>query len=244
MGQLVKFEIIDQVATITLDSQHNRNALSNLLIAELTAAFDSAQQATARVIVLSHDGPSFCSGLDLKERSENSDSYSSQPLATLLQRVMNCELPTIAAVNGAVRAGGVGLVAACDIVVASPHVTFALPEVRLGVAAAVASVPLLRRVQPSRIATALFTGEPFSAEHARQIGLVSHVSADVGHHVAGLCSAILLGTANAIAESKRLLARVPNLDLAEAFDEMCALSDELFRTPEAIALLAAFTLHK
>ena len=238
MGDLVKLERQGGIATITLDSQHNRNALSRQLLHELNEALEESE--TARVIVLRHEGPAFCSGADLKERSDPNAPPDSRPMVDALERLMDSPCPTIAAVEGAVRAGGVGLVAACDLSVVAPPVTFALTEVRIGVAAAVISVPILRRVSPAKIAVPMLTGEPFDTGFAHEIGLVTHVSDDVPGTVDMLCDAVMVGAPRAIAATKRLLRVVPTLDRNTAFAEMRALSDELFRGADAAEGMAAF----
>lgn len=229
------------VATITLDSQHNRNALSRQLLAELHGAIDTAESADARAIVLTHRGPAFCAGADLKERAAQGSSTSdSNPFVDVLQRLMDTPRPTIAAVEGAVRAGGIGLMAACDLVVVHESTTFALTEVRIGVAPAIISVPILRRVAPSRIAAAMLTGEAFDAAEARSIGLVTHVSSDVGATVSALTAGVLAGAPTAVAETKRLLHTVASMDRTIAFEAMAALSNRLFESPDAAEGMAAF----
>ena len=240
MGELVRHELADGVATITLDSQHNRNALSSQLIRELAECLDEAEAADARAIVLRHEGPAFCAGADLKERSSASGPPDSSPMVDVMRRLMDTGRPTIAAVDGAVRAGGIGLMASCDLVVVDRSVTFALTEVRIGVAAAIISVPILRRVPPGKIAAAMLTGEVFDADEARSIGLVTHVSDDVAATVAALCDGIRAGAPRAVRETKQLLHRVPTLDRDTAFDEMRALSDDLFAGPDAREGMAAF----
>lgn len=240
MGELVRHELADGVATITLDSQHNRNALSSQLIRELAECLDEAEAADARAIVLRHEGPAFCAGADLKERSSASGPPDSTPMVDVMRRLMDTGRPTIAAVDGAVRAGGIGLMASCDLVVVDRSVTFALTEVRIGVAAAIISVPILRRVPPGKIAAAMLTGEVFDAGEARSIGLVTHVSDDVAATVAELCDGIRAGAPRAVRETKQLLHRVPTLDRDTAFDEMRALSDDLFAGPDAREGMAAF----
>jgi enoyl-CoA hydratase/carnithine racemase len=246
MGEVVRFELGSGdapgdrrgVATITLDSQANRNALSRQLVAELGAAITAAEAADARAIVLTHAGPSFCAGADLKERSD--EPADSRPFVAVLERLMDTPRPTIAAVQGAVRAGGIGLMASCDLVVVDQSVTFALTEVRIGVAAAIISVPILRRVAPGRIATAMLTGAAFGADDARAMGLVTHVSDDVAATVDEVCAGILAGAPRAVAATKELLGTVPRLPRDEAFERMRALSDELFRGPDAAEGMAAF----
>jgi enoyl-CoA hydratase/carnithine racemase len=237
MGELVRSEREGGRVTITLDSPHNRNALSQQLVRELGECLDEA--AGARVIVLRHEGPAFCAGADLKERRDDG-AVDSRPMVSVMERLMDVPCPTIAAVNGAVRAGGIGLMASCDLVVVHPAVTFALTEVRIGVAAAIISVPILRRVPPGKIAAAMLTGEPFDAEHARDIGLVSHVAEDVDAAVGRLCEGVLAGAPGAVAATKDILRRVPDMERTAAFDEMRRLSESLFLGPEGQEGMAAF----
>ena len=237
--QVVRLRVDGGIATITLDSQPNRNALSRQLVAELGERLDAIESTGGvRVIVLTNEGPAFCAGADLKERS--SGTPDSSPMVRVLERLMDAEQPTVAAVDGAVRAGGIGLMASCDLIVVHRSVTFALTEVRIGVAPAIISVPILRRVAPSRIAAAMLTGEPFDADEARAIGLITHVTDDVAATTAELCAGIVAGAPRAVAETKRLLHRVPGLDRSTAFDQMRALSDELFSGPDAAEGMAAF----
>ena len=244
-SQVVHVDIDGAIATITLDSQHNRNTLSRQLLAELHQALDTAEAAAARAVVLTHRGPAFCAGADLKERSSQGSTESdSNPFVDVLVRLMDTERPTIAAVNGAVRAGGIGLMAACDLVVVAESTTFALTEVRIGVAPAIISVPILRRVPPSRIAAAMLTGESFDAHEARSMGLVTHVSTDVGATVDALTSGILAGAPRAVAETKRLLHTVVTMDRTAAFEEMGRLSNELFESAEAAEGMAAFVAKR
>jgi enoyl-CoA hydratase len=238
MGELVRLVGDRGIATITLDSQSNRNALSKQLVTELQTCLDEADAADSRAIVLRHEGPAFCAGADLKERS--SGPPDSSPFVHVLETLMDTPRPTIAAVAGAVRAGGIGLMASCDLVVVDSATTFALTEVRIGVAAAIISVPILRRVPAGKIAAAMLTGEQFDAVEARSIGLVTHVTDDVDRTVAALCDGILAGAQRAVTETKRMLGLVPTLERSAAFAEMRALSDELFQGPDAAEGMDAF----
>jgi methylglutaconyl-CoA hydratase len=247
-ARVVHLALDDEIATITLDSPHNRNALSRQLLSELHEALDAAESEAARAVVVTHRGPAFCAGADLKERSsQGSSPADSGPFVSILERLMDTERPTIAAVKGAVRAGGIGLMAACDLVVVQPATTFALTEVRIGVAPAIISVPILRRVAPSRIAAAMLTGEPFDASEARSIGLVTHVADDadaVDAMVASLLEGIRAGAPRAVAETKRLLSTVAGMDRAAAFAEMAALSNDMFSSPDAAEGMAAFAAKR
>ncbi|MFN3254148.1 MAG: enoyl-CoA hydratase-related protein [Ilumatobacter sp.] len=237
---LVSISIDDGIATITLDSPHNRNALSRQLVRELSHCIDEAEAADARAIVLRHEGPAFCAGADLKERAQGSDESDSVPFPNIMARLMDTPRPTIAAVDGAVRAGGIGLMASCDLIVVNERVDFALTEVRIGVAIAMISVPILRRVPASRLAAALYTGESFDAKTALDIGLVTHVTDDVSQTVARLLEGIRAGAPRAVAETKRILQLVPTLERDEAFRRMTKLSTEMFNSPDAAEGMAAF----
>ncbi|MFK8024562.1 MAG: enoyl-CoA hydratase-related protein [Ilumatobacter sp.] len=238
MPDVVRIEVSERVATITLDAQHNRNALSKQLLTELHQCLDTAHDESARAIVLRHEGPAFCAGADLKEQSDQPTDPSR--FVTVLERLMDAPCPTIAAVDGAVRAGGIGLMASCDLVVVNEATTFALTEVRIGVAPAIISVPILRRVPASKIAAAMLTGETFDAPEARSMGLVTHVSVDVAATVEALTAGILAGAPRAVRETKQLLQSVPGTERDAAFAEMGSLSAELFGSPEAAVGMAAF----
>lgn len=243
----VLLEIAGRVATITLDSPANRNALSTRLVADLNAALDDAAAGvaggTVRSIVLTHTPPAFCSGADLKERS--SGPPDSSGIVRALSRLMDAPVPTIAAVSGPARAGGIGLMAACDLVIVHRDITFALTEVRIGVAAAIISVPIFRRASASHLAAAFLTGEPFDAEAARRAGLVTHVTDDVTAVVDRLCEGVAHGAPGAVAATKQLLrdafddGSAPEARNAR-FEQMRALSERLFGGSEAREGIAAF----
>jgi len=238
MGDLVRIDIVEHVASITMDSQHNRNALSEQLLRELHECLDAAEAADVRSIVLRHEGPAFCAGADLNERSDGPPDAT--PFVSVLERLMDTERPTIAAVDGAVRAGGIGLMAACDLVVVNTTTSFALTEVRIGVAAAIISVPILQRVPPGKIAAAMLTGEFFGAQEARAMGLVTHVSDDVDATVGELVDGIRAGAPRAVKATKALLRSVPSMGRDEAFATMARLSNELFAGPDAQLGMQAF----
>jgi enoyl-CoA hydratase/carnithine racemase len=239
MGEVVRYSVSDDVATLTLDSPANRNALSRQLLGELHDGLDRAERHRGlRAVVLTHAGTVFCAGADLKERS--SGPPDSTPFVRALERLADAPVPTIAAVNGTVRAGGIGLMAACDLVVIHPDVTFAFTEVRIAVAPAIISVPIVRRVRPTDLAAPFLTGDVFDAAHALAIGLVNAVDADVKATVERWCDGIRAGAPRAVAETKRLLRDVPALDRSTAYARMGALSDELFESPDAGEAMLAF----
>ncbi|MEY2445526.1 MAG: hypothetical protein QOE00_2106, partial [Ilumatobacteraceae bacterium] len=150
MAQLIDVALTHEIATITLDSPANRNALSQQLLAELLAALDAVEAAHARVIILTHTPPVFCSGADLKERATG--RVDSTSFVAAIERLGTTSAPVIAAVDGPVRAGGVGLMAACDLIVVNSSVTFAVNEVRIGVAPSIVTGPILQRCSWSKLA--------------------------------------------------------------------------------------------
>lgn len=232
MGQLVSVVSVDGVATITLDSPSNRNALSQQLLIDLDHALDVAEQEHARVIVLTHTAPVFCAGADLKERSAG--KVDSTSFVGALERFSTTTAVVIAAVDGPVRAGGIGLMAACDLIVVNPSITFAFTEVRIGVAPAIITGPILQRCGWSKLAGPYLTGEVFDAARALDMGLVTHVVDDVAATVAELSRNVLLGGPNAVAATKALL-RGPH-----TMAELQAISESLFTSDEGLEGMAAF----
>jgi methylglutaconyl-CoA hydratase len=239
MTELVHLDRADGVATITLDSPSNRNALSGRLQSELAAHVDTAaHDDDVRAIVLTATGTVFCSGADLKGAQPSAGVTYPDLLLSLLQTPK----PVIAALNGAVRAGGIGLVASCDIVVAPADATFAFAEVRIGVAPAIIGVVCLRRMPPLAASRYFLTGEVFTAEEAVAAGLVTITcpGEEVAARVGALTDEIRRTAPGAVAETKRLLTELPARSLADGFELAAATSARLFASDEAQAGIAAF----
>src|ERR1700754_2300195 len=150
MTELVHLDVAAGVATITLDSPDNRNALSAQLRRELLADLDAViEDAAVRVVVLAHTGRVFCSGMDLKEaRGAGAQDQGVTELPRIIERIWTSPKPVVAKVAGPARAGGLGLVAAADIAVAAEDATFAVNEVRLGLVPGGISVVALPRLLP------------------------------------------------------------------------------------------------
>ena len=239
--EAVTVEIADQVAIVTLNAPHKRNALSRQLVADLLAAIDAVGASDARVIVLTHAPPVFCAGADLKERAAG--PADSRPMAEVMSRLATNRLPVIAAITGAVRAGGLGLMAACDLIVVDASIDFSFTEVRLGLVPAIISEPILRRTSPSALAAAYLTGEVFSAAEARSMGLVTHVAngaAAVWATVADLVNGILASEPEAVAATKSVLWNLGNLLAEERMPHVRALSDRFFNSPGGAEGMASF----
>jgi len=173
----------DRVRFITLNRPERHNAFDDSLIAELTGAFqDAAADPAVRVVVLDSVGKSFSAGADLDwmRRMAGYDHQrnlaDARALADLMRTIESCPKPTIAVVQGAAYGGGVGLVACCDMAVASGHALFCLSEVKLGIIPAVIS-PYVVRAIGGRAARRYFqTAETFTASKAAELGLVSEVA--------------------------------------------------------------------
>ena len=136
-SQLVRYDVADQVATLTLDSPHNRNALSRQLVTELFAHLEAAAADDGvKVVVIGAEGRVFCSGADLSEASSGGMEEGTRTIVELQRLIVSLDKPVVTRVLGAVRAGGIGIVAASDIAIAAEDATFALTEVKLGLAAA------------------------------------------------------------------------------------------------------------
>ncbi|HSP56122.1 MAG TPA: enoyl-CoA hydratase-related protein [Dehalococcoidia bacterium] len=235
---LVHLDVSGGIATVTLDSPSNRNALSRALVAGLQGNLDAAiADDRARLIVLTGAGPVFCSGADLKEGRTAEPGRGGGPggLADILKQIWRSPKPVIARVNGPTRAGGIGLVAACDIAVAVDSATFAFSEVRLGLIPAIISVVVLPKMGINKTMELFLTGDTFNAADAVQFGLLNAtVPADeLDEGVAHYTGSILKGSPGALAGCKRLVREVPAMDMDAAFEATAKWSAEFFMSEEA-----------
>ena len=232
-------------ARLRLNSPHNRNALSTALVTQLHQGLrDAAADPEVRVVVLCHTGGTFCAGADLSEASGGDPvdmaADRAREMAALMRAIVESPLPVIAAINGHVRAGGFGLVGACDIAVAGPHSTFALTEARIGVAPAIISLTLLPKMSARAAARYYLTGEKFGAGEAADIGLITIASDDVDATVAKLVAEVSKGSPQGLAASKALTTAA----VLEGFDRdaerLGAESARLFVSDEAREGMLAF----
>jgi enoyl-CoA hydratase/carnithine racemase len=241
--ELVHLEVTGAVATVTLDSPHNRNALSRQLVSELFDRLDAAERdESVKVVVIRSSGRVFCSGADLSEATAQGMEDGARQIVGLQRLIVTMAKPVVAEVGGPVRAGGIGIVAAADIAVAAEDATFALTEVKLGLAAAIISLTVHHRMHPRAAALTTLSGEVFSGTEAAAYGLVTTaVPADgVSEEVRRLCASLATGAAQGLRESKRIL----NRELVERIDthgdQMAALSARLFASDEAREAMTAF----
>jgi methylglutaconyl-CoA hydratase len=238
--RVVQVAVSRGVATLTLDSPANRNALSRAMRAQLRAALvDALADDTVRVVVLDHTGRVFCSGMDLSEAAGGgAQEQGVREFPELLEAIWSAPKPVVAVVRGPARAGGVGLVAACDVVVAGASATFAFSEVRLGIVPAVISAVVLPRMVSHVAHRLMLTGEVFGAADAATGGLVDLVAADDGVDTVleAQLTALGAGAPAALAETKRLLRAGSSLH----FDELLELSARFFASEEGQEGIASF----
>jgi methylglutaconyl-CoA hydratase len=239
--RLLQVTVAGGVARLVLDSPANRNALSRALRRQLREALDAALADDAvRVVALDHTGRVFCSGMDLSEAAgAGAGDQGVRELPDLLETIWTAPKPVVAAVRGPARAGGVGLAAACDVVVAASSATFGMSEVRLGLVPAVISAVVLPRMQPPVAHRLMLTGEVFDAATAAAGGLVDLVAPDdeVDAAVDGQVLALAAGSPWALAETKRLLRAG---GLRGSFDDLLALSARAFAGEDGQEGIAAF----
>ncbi|MEJ8813487.1 enoyl-CoA hydratase/isomerase family protein [Variovorax ureilyticus] len=221
----LELSIEGAVARIWLNRPELRNAFDDVVIAELTQAFVEAGEAPqVRAIVLGANGPAFCAGANLNWMKRMADYTRDEnvadagKLATMLRTIADCPKPTIACVQGDVYAGGVGLVAACDIAVSVDTAWYCLSEVKIGLIPATIS-PYVLRAMGTRAAQRYFlTAERFSAAEAHRIGFVHEVvAADaLDAKVAEIAKALTGASPAAVRACKTLIADVAGQDIDDA----------------------------
>lgn len=235
--EAVRHERAGEVITLTMAQPETRNALTPELLAGLRAGLARAEaDRTVRAVVLTHDGPVFCAGADLKGGAGPGD------LPALLAAIQDSPLPVVARITGGCFGGGVGLAAACDLSVAAEHVRLGFTEVRLGVAPAVISVVCLPKMRRGDALELFLTGERITAARAAEVGLLTLAAPaeDLDAEVTRLVAAVVSGGPRAVAAAKRLVYEVPEWGRTRAFEETATLSRDLFAGEEADEGRAAF----
>jgi methylglutaconyl-CoA hydratase len=233
------------VATLTLDSPTNRNALSTPLIEELLAALAAADaDGAVRAVVLTHAGPVFCSGADLKETAAafGSGRPPINRLGEVLAAIWESRKPVVARVTGPARAGGLGLIAAADIAVCSADATFGFSEVRIGVVPAVISATVLPRLSGRAAAELYLTGATFDGVRAAQIGLVT-AAVDAGlvdAAVEAYLRDLVRGAPGALAGTKEILRRRRADTFREDLAALTEISVGYFGSTEGMEGIMAF----
>ena len=214
MPSTLKINITHRVGVVWMTRAEVRNAFNETTIAELTDAFRRlGADPEVRAIVLAAEGPAFCAGADLdwmrrmSQYSHDENRADAMKLATMLRTIHECPKPVIARVHGAAFAGGVGLVAACDIAVASLNAEFCLTETKLGLIPATIAPYVMRAMGPGHARRYFLTAEKFDASEAFRIGLVHNIVAPDGLDgtINELLGALMQTSAEAVTEAKRLV---------------------------------------
>jgi len=223
--QTLTIAITDKVATVTLNRPELRNAFNEQAIAELALAFDElGRNELVRAIVLAANGPAFCAGADLNWMkkmagySHDENQADALRLADMLRTIYLCPKPTVAKVRGDCYAGGMGLVAACDIVVAAEGVNFCLSEVKLGLVPATISPYVIKAMGEQAARRYFITAERFDAAAAQRMGFAHEVvpMEALDTTVAGIVKALVSNSPHAVAQAKTLVREIVGQPVGDA----------------------------
>jgi methylglutaconyl-CoA hydratase len=223
--QTLDVSVADKVATVTLNRPELRNAFNETTIAELAQAFDElGQDEAVRAVVLAANGPAFCAGADLNWMkkmagySQAENQADAMRLASMLRTIYFCPKPVVAKVQGDCYAGGVGLAAACDIVVASEAANFCLSEVKLGLIPATIAPYVIKAMGEQAARRYFLTAERFDAFEARRIGFAHEVVVPeaLDTTVAAIVKALVNNSPNAVREAKKLVREVAGVPIDDA----------------------------
>ena len=265
-GPAVRYEMAGGVATLTLDQPATRNALTPEIIEGLAAGLARAEaDPAARVVVLTHTGPAFCAGADLRAgpapaaaggvagpppaaaggvvgASRAASAVGVDALPAVMTAIARSPLPVVARLHGHAIAGGVGLVACCDLSIAADNVLFGFAEVRIGVAPAVISVVCLPKLRRGDALELFLTGERIPASRAAELGLITRAvrPEDLDRTVDRYVEQLLAGGPKALAATKALVYDVPRLAPETAYVQLAELSAGLFASEEGTEGRAAF----
>ena len=247
--ETVEVKIENRVAWVALNRPDVRNAFNEVMIEDLIKVLDHVEKDdSARIMVLTGNGRAFCAGADLnwmkkmKDFTLQENYEDALRLAELMFKLYNLPKPTVARVNGASIGGSNGLVAACDIAIASHSAEFSLSEVKIGLVPACIGPYLLRKVGESACRELFLSGERISADQAKTLGLVNDVVTHVNltKRVQERVSNLLTSGPHALAVSKELLSKISGMPLSEAKGHTAKVIAELRSGDEAQEGMAAF----
>jgi len=199
-----------------------------------------------KVLLVRQEGKVFCSGADLSEATTVGMAEGARRIVALQRLIVTLDKPVVTRISGAVRAGGIGIVAASDVAISADDASYALTEVKLGLAAAIISLTVHARMNPRAAALTTLGGEVFTGAQAAAYGLVTRAvpSGGLDDAVASTCAQLATGSAQGLRESKRIL----NADLVRRIDalgdDMAALSARLFASDDAREAMTAFLGRK
>lgn len=240
---LVHLDVTDAVATITLDSPANRNALSAAVVSGLMRHLEAvADRDDVRAVVIAAAGPVFCAGADMREAASGGMEGGARALVALQRAIVSLDRPVVARVHGPVRAGGLGIVGACDVVISADTVTYAFTEVLLGLAPAVISLTTLPRLTARAASEAYLSGAAFDAHEAARIGLITRAvpAEKLDEAVADVVSRWVGASSQGLRETKALLNRSLLRRIDDLAEQVARQSAQLFASDEARAAMQAF----
>lgn len=227
------------------------NALAAELLVALTGAFEEAPAGPARAVILTGSGRHFCTGADLSERGLLQQApladrlADAERLGALYAALLRCPLLTIAALRGAAYGGGLGLAAACDLVIAAPDARLQFSEVRLGFVPALISVFMPRRVTQARLAQLFLDPEPLDAARGLELGLVDEIAADPLARARERGLAFARKTSReAVLQTKRLMLKSSLGDLDARLAHAARVNAEQREHPECRRGVAHFLAHR
>lgn len=233
-----------QITVLTLNRPERRNALSIELLTELSAAIKVAgDEPRERILILRGAGAAFCTGLDLKEASDQTKAHATADMvARTLIALSQTRLVTIAAVHGAAVAGGAGIMSACDFVVAAEGTKIGYPETRRGLVAGLVMTFLRRQVREREIRELLLGAELIDAKRALEMGLVNRVvpQEDVMKEAQTFADSVLQGAPNAVTQTKRLIEELWSTSVKEDVDLALKHHMQARESAEAREGIAAF----
>lgn len=208
------------VLWLIIQREERRNALSHGVLSQMGRAIDAAQadRALRAIVVTGAGDKAFCAGADLQSAQAFTADYSEPyaSMALLLRRAKACNLPLVARVNGVCMAGGMGLLAMCDMAVAASHAVFGLPEVKVGVFPAQVLSVLQHLVPRRKLAELCLTGEPLSSAQALEYGLVNYVADDVDAKLDWLLQRLLDKSPAAIRRGLYTMKKIESMPFEES----------------------------
>lgn len=245
---VLQVEVADGVARVTLNRPEVRNALNETLLRELEASLRRLEDdPAARAIVLRGAGDrAFCAGADLKQVADRGTTLQAREsfsgLARVLELMARMRTPVIAQVHGYALAGGCGLAAGADIVVASDDAVFGLPEIKVGLLPLIVMAPILRAVGRKRGLLMILTGEPVPAREAYEMGLVSRVvpRPDLERVVGDLARTLAGYSPTALGLAKEAASMVPDMEYGAALRYLRELITLVALSDDAREGIAAF----
>jgi len=244
----LKIERDAALAIITLTRPDKRNAISSQMIADLLAVLAEAEGSDARVVILTGEGKSFCSGMDLDElralatRSTAEHLEDSRTMARLFRTIYSFPKPLIAAVNGPAIAGGCGLATLADFTLAVPEAKFGYTEVKIGFIPALVSVFLRRQIGEKLTRDLCLTGRLFEAAEAKSLGLVNEIVAPAQLMPAArkLASTLLANSPTSLTRTKRLISQMSEADLDREISMAVDANASIRATPDFREGLSSF----